>query len=102
MEQPLVFDQEGKRYNLRKLNELAYQLVKAGRLQELCRTTLTDYEWLLAKVKATYPSELIADFDAAVPALPQGRYEKNRRLKPFLWQDQDQALENQAKDACVL
>ena len=73
MSQPLVFDDDKKRFNLRKLSELPYHLVNAKRLKEVREDVLTDFEWLLAKIGATSPAELIADFDAVVPAVPQSR-----------------------------
>eukprot|EP00117_Sycon_ciliatum_P028293 scpid11072/ scgid0674/ Leucine-rich repeat and WD repeat-containing protein KIAA1239 len=62
---------ESKRYNLRKLNELPYQLVESGRLEEIRRSLLSDYSWMLTKIRACGVAALIADFDPLVPSLPQ-------------------------------
>lgn len=66
-EQPLIIDEEGGKPNLRKLLELPYEQAN-GHLWDGLRSTLTDFEFLQAKVSAVGPHPLIEDYDLALAA----------------------------------
>ena len=68
---PLVFKSEADkvRYNLRKLGELPHHLARAGRIQDLCRHCLFNYQWLHAKLTSGPLSSLLADFEDALAFL---------------------------------
>lgn len=64
--QPVEFtDSQGKviRYNLRKLNEMPWHLVRSQRYQDLYEKVLFNYEWLHAKLSSTPLQSVIADFE---------------------------------------
>ena len=67
-EQPLIYD-DGDDFNYRKLTELPWNLAKSGRTAELEEHLLSDYEWLLTKLRATSISAVIADFAYVVPSI---------------------------------
>ena len=72
-DQPLVRGQDGDQEpNLRKLSELPYQQAH-GHLWDGLQTTLTDFDFLQAKVTADGPQPLIEDFDLALDAGYKGR-----------------------------
>ena len=53
---PLVFpssEENVKRFNLRKLGELTFHLARAGRLEDLYKQCLFNFEWMYAKVTYT-------------------------------------------------
>lgn len=65
-EQPLFFaDETGRinRYNLRKLNELPYHLVRAKRFEALYDDVLFSFRWLHAKLSSEPLQLILADFD---------------------------------------
>ena len=64
-EQPLIFTtfNTTKRYNLRKLNNLPYQLAKAGRLDELKSEVYFNYDWISTKLAACSIQNVIADYN---------------------------------------
>lgn len=54
-EQPLYFESPaGRRYNVRKLSELPYHLLRAGRHQELISECLANFHFLLAKMEVCF------------------------------------------------
>jgi hypothetical protein len=64
--QPLAFhDTDGKltRYNLRKLNELPYHLVRSHQYEELYNTCLFNYNWLHEKLSSMPLQSVLADFE---------------------------------------
>ncbi|CAB3397348.1 unnamed protein product [Caenorhabditis bovis] len=66
--QPNVFTTKDgyHRYNTRKLNELPYHLLRAGRIEELLSLCLFDYDFLHAKVSSFPLQSLIADYEDAI------------------------------------
>ncbi|PAA71014.1 hypothetical protein BOX15_Mlig015065g2 [Macrostomum lignano] len=67
--QPLRFVNEaGKtvRYNLRKLSELPFQLLKSGRMAELASECLFNYQFLHAKLSAFPLQALLSDLDSMI------------------------------------
>ena len=53
---PLVFlssEENVKRFNLRKLGELTFHLARAGRLEDLYKQCLFNFDWMYAKVTYT-------------------------------------------------
>lgn len=65
-EQPLFFtDEHGRvnRYNLRKLSELPYHLIRAKRFDELYQDVLFSFRWLHAKLNSMPLQSILADFD---------------------------------------
>ncbi|XP_032893653.1 NACHT domain- and WD repeat-containing protein 1 [Amblyraja radiata] len=60
--QPLKFGDDVM--NLRKLSELPYHLVNAGRIDELKQEVLGNIEWIVCKVQATGMKSLLEDFYA--------------------------------------
>ena len=67
--QPLYYlDKHGKRsrFNLRKLSELPYQLVRCYRYKDLYDHVLFNYRWLLYKLSALPLNEVLEDFEDAV------------------------------------
>ena len=72
--QPLMFDNEkGKEavFNLRKLNELPHHLLHAGDLKRLREEALCNFEFLLAKLRATSLEAVLDDFAAALLFYPE-------------------------------
>jgi WD40 repeat protein len=63
-EQPLYFDQEQFQFNHRKLVELPYHLIRCGKWGQdlLAEHCLANYDFLLAKLRATSVPDVIADF----------------------------------------
>lgn len=64
--QPLAFfDTDGKRtrYNLRKLNELPFHLVRSHQYEELYNTCLFNYNWLHEKLSSMPLQSVLADFE---------------------------------------
>ncbi|XP_071108697.1 NACHT and WD repeat domain-containing protein 2-like [Haliotis cracherodii] len=64
--QPLVFyNKEGQvtRYNLRKLNELPFHLIRSHRYDDLYETVLFNYNWLHAKMSSMPLQSVLADFE---------------------------------------
>ena len=67
--QPLMFsnDEEKKTvFNLRKLNELPYHLLQVGNLENLKKHALCNFEFLLAKLRATSLESILNDFTASL------------------------------------
>lgn len=65
-EQPLFFtDEFGRvnRYNLRKLSELPYHLIRAKRFEQLYHDVLFSFRWLHAKLNSMPLQSVLADFD---------------------------------------
>ncbi|XP_002733539.1 uncharacterized protein LOC100377670, partial [Saccoglossus kowalevskii] len=58
--QPLLFD--AGTYNLRKLSEMPYHLLKCERWDTLKETVLCNLEWLYTKTKATSLKNVLEDF----------------------------------------
>lgn len=72
--QPLTFSNEGEKraiFNLRKLNELPHHLLHAGDLKKLKEETLCNFEFLLAKLRATSLESVLDDFVAALLLYPK-------------------------------
>lgn len=66
--QPLVFyNKDGKvaRYNLRKLGEMPYHLVRSRRFDDLFENVLFNYEWLHAKLCSCPLQAVLSDFEDA-------------------------------------
>ena len=67
--QPLEFTEktvhhQAKRlpYNLRKLSELPYHLVKSRRISDLKQEVFFNYHWLSTKLKAMSLHDILSDF----------------------------------------
>jgi hypothetical protein len=76
--QPLKLQDKGKLiFNLRKLSELPFQETY-GELWSELENTLTDLAVIEAKCSAGMTYGLVADYNAALDALPEGREEKRR------------------------
>ncbi|XP_078423676.1 NACHT domain- and WD repeat-containing protein 1 [Cetorhinus maximus] len=60
--QPLKFGDDV--VNLRKLSELPYQLLNAGRIDELKQEVLGNMEWIVCKIQVTGMKSLLEDFYA--------------------------------------
>lgn len=72
--QPLTFRNENEKrevFNLRKLNELPHHLLQAGDLQRLKEETLCNFEFLLAKLRATSLESVLDDFVASLLIYPE-------------------------------
>ena len=70
---PLAFKTnsgEVMRYNLRKLGELTYHLARSGRIEDLFKHCLFNYEWMHAKLCACPLSALLADYEDAAKFVP--------------------------------
>ena len=69
-EQPLFFTdlKTGKlaRYNLRKLNELPFHLVRSKRMEDLYNEVLFNFRWLNAKLSCMPLTSILADFEDAM------------------------------------
>ncbi|CAG5115605.1 unnamed protein product [Candidula unifasciata] len=64
--QPVEFtDSQGRviRYNLRKLNEMPWHLVRSERYQDLYEKVLFNYEWLHAKLSSMPLQSVVADYE---------------------------------------
>ena len=68
-EQPLEFSEHSVhhqakrlRYNLRKLSELPYHLVKSRRITDLKQEVFFSYPWLITKLKAMSLHDILSDF----------------------------------------
>ncbi|CAG2108893.1 unnamed protein product [Medioppia subpectinata] len=67
--QPLAyFSIDGRitRYNLRKLAELPYHLIRAKRFNDLLKTVLFDYNWLHSKLSCFPLQSILADFEDSI------------------------------------
>lgn len=51
-------------FNVRKLIELPYHLTEAGRMEELVKSCLGNFSFIMAKVRAVGLAELLSDFQA--------------------------------------
>lgn len=65
--QPLIFGTDIHRhakirYNMRKLSELPYQLIHAGRIEDLKSEVLFNLKWLKTKVAAQTIQDVLSDF----------------------------------------
>ena len=70
-EQPLCFrDEEGKvtRFNLRKLSELPYHLLRAHRFDDLYSEVLFNFSWLHSKLSCMPLQSVLADFEEFLEA----------------------------------
>lgn len=68
-EQPVFFtDAKGKvtRYNLRKLSELPYHLIRAERYDDLYREILFNFRWLHSKLTCLPLQSILEDFEDAL------------------------------------
>src|SRR6218665_386233 len=68
-EQPLFYaDAKGKvtRYNLRKLSELPYHLIRAERFDDLYREILFNFRWLHSKLTCLPLQSILEDFEDAL------------------------------------
>ncbi|KAK0046460.1 NACHT and WD repeat domain-containing protein 2 [Biomphalaria pfeifferi] len=77
--QPLEFlDENGKviRYNLRKLSELPFHLIRSHRYEDLYEKVMFNYNWLHAKLASMPLQSVIADFED----LLSHAYDKDVRL----------------------
>lgn len=54
------------RYNLRKLNEMPYHLVKSRRFNELNDMVLFNFKWLYAKLSAMSVQSVLEDYEEAL------------------------------------
>ena len=65
--QPLMYETNEERnvFNFRKLNELPHHLLKSVQLEQLKKETLCNFEFLLAKLRATSLDVVLEDFSAA-------------------------------------
>ena len=65
--QPLMYETNEERnvFNFRKLNELPHHLLKSIQLEQLKKETLCNFEFLLAKLRATSLDVVLEDFSAA-------------------------------------
>ena len=88
--QPLMFHNEKENkavYNLRKLSELPYHLLHAGNLKRLKEETLCNFEFLLAKLRATSLETVLDDFTASLVLYPEDEdlvtLEKTLQLSSF-------------------
>jgi hypothetical protein len=67
--QPLVYRNENGeviRYNLRKLNELPYHLIRSHRYNDLHDQVLFNYKWLHAKLSCMPLQAVLSDFEDAM------------------------------------
>ncbi|XP_077997560.1 NACHT domain- and WD repeat-containing protein 1-like [Glandiceps talaboti] len=62
--QPLEFGQNV--FNLRKLSELPYHLLLAGKIQALKEEVLCKFDWILTKLRGTSFLELIGDYQTTL------------------------------------
>ena len=72
--QPLTFTNEKEKrevFNLRKLSELPYHLLHSGDLKRLKDETLCNFEFLLAKLRATSLDSVLDDFVASLLVYPE-------------------------------
>ena len=78
-EQPEFFtDENGKvtRFNLRKLNELPFHLIRSKRFDELYKYVLFNYKFLQAKLSCMPLQSVLADFEDAL----QHQFDKDVKL----------------------
>jgi WD40 repeat protein len=79
--QPLQWHERGKIVsNLRKLSELPYQEIHGKQWDEVGQT-LCDFHFVEAKCMAGKTNDLIADYVAALDALPEAQEEKQKELE---------------------
>ena len=57
------------RYNLRKFGELPYHLIGSFRIPDLCDHVIFNYHWLHAKISAVPISNVLEDFNRAIPII---------------------------------
>ena len=88
--QPLIFHNQKGRvpiFNLRKLNELPYHLLHANEVKRLKEESLCNFEFLLAKLRATSVESVLDDFTAALLLNPKDDdfvvLEKTMQLSSF-------------------
>ncbi|CAH1801106.1 unnamed protein product [Owenia fusiformis] len=62
--QPLCY--EGGYYNMRKLNELPFHLLRSGRHEELIDVCFGNFKWINTKIKATNILAVIRDIEMAI------------------------------------
>lgn len=55
-----------RRYNMRKLTELPYHLIRAGRYHDLSQGVLFNYQWLFASLEALSLQNLLLDFEDSI------------------------------------
>lgn len=58
-------------YNLRKLNQLPYHLIRAGENALLKQEVVCNYEFLLARIKSSGLRPVLSDLKAAQMAFPK-------------------------------
>lgn len=64
-----VADTTKRRYNMRKLTELPYHLIKAERYLDLAQVVLFNYQWLFAALQALGLQSLLLDFEDSINGL---------------------------------
>lgn len=72
MSQPLFLNEKKQLYNVRKLLELPFCLVRCGQKQEL-QDLLTDYSWLKGRICTSSCAAAVEDFAAILPIVPLQR-----------------------------
>ncbi|KAH9519361.1 hypothetical protein Btru_075339 [Bulinus truncatus] len=77
-EQPLYFEPRDSKgygddrvYNLRKVNELPFHLLRAQLNVQLKQSCLCSFEWMLAKVSGTSLTALLEEYQPIIAAEPQ-------------------------------
>jgi len=72
--QPNVFsdqnEEDGERFNFRKLNELPFHLIRAGNIKALRENFSSNFDFLQTKLRAFGLRELLQDFKDALKAFP--------------------------------
>ena len=73
--QPLMFDSRKDQaiYNLRKLSELPFHLLKSGNFDQMREECLCNFEFLLAKLQGTSLQLLMGDFSSYLDVKPNDR-----------------------------
>lgn len=72
-----------RRYNLRKLTELPYHLIKSGRFIDLASNVLFNYKWLYAALDSIGLQCLLVDFNEASRALERNLRELEDSGEPL-------------------
>ena len=62
--QPLLFAKDV--YNIRKLSELPYHLIRAEKFEDLDDEILFNFEWINAKIKGQSLSDVLLDYENAI------------------------------------
>lgn len=67
-----------RRYNMRKLTELPYHLIRAGRFIDLAQVVIFNYDWLFSALDALGLQSLLADFEDAIRGLEKASEDATR------------------------